>query len=306
MTHSNVPADVFGRYFFISLGLFLSVVTIVFLLIKKKKGNSQLIKEILIRIYSWWAISFIFFVAYNFDRVGFAVVFTLISLFGVHEVFRILRQRMKFRKIIYLIYFLIPLQYYLILNGSAHAYLAFVPIGSFIILPSFSIFLRSSENFLSQVSSIQWCLMMTIYCLSHTVMLSKYNSSVILLLFFLTQLNDVAQFTWGKTFGRRKIIPHMSPNKTWEGLIGGALTLGVVSAFLMPMVLPLSYLESFFVGLFLSPLGFFGDVVLSAVKRDFGVKDYGSSIPGHGGFMDRFDSLTFTAPALYYFLFLIL
>ena len=118
-------------------------------------------------------------------------------------------------------------------------------------------------------------------------------------------MNDVAQFVWGKTLGKRKILPLVSPNKTWEGFLGGAVTTLLVSLLLGPLFTPLDLPRAALVGLEIGIFGFIGDVVMSAVKRDIGVKDTGTLLPGHGGILDRLDSLTFTAPlyfhTLYYF-----
>ena len=123
----------------------------------------------------------------------------------------------------------------------------------------------------------------------------------LLFLIFLTQFNDVAQYTWGKMFGRRKIIPGVSPNKTWEGFLGGVGTTFVMAIATAPLVTPFSLAHAAAAGLLIPVAGFIGDVTVSALKRDLGVKDTGSLIPGHGGILDRIDSLTFTAPLFFHF-----
>ena len=114
-------------------------------------------------------------------------------------------------------------------------------------------------------------------------------------------MNDVAAFCSGKLIGGRKIIPSVSPNKTWAGFVGGVVTTTVLGAVLGPWLTPMraehGALAGFGIGLF----GFFGDATLSAVKRDLGVKDAGSIIPGHGGVLDRVNSLMFTAPLFFHF-----
>src|SRR6185437_3696205 len=118
----------------------------------------------------------------------------------------------------------------------------------------------------------------------------------------LTELNDVAQYIWGKTLGRRKVIESVSPKKTLEGLIGGALTTTVIAFSLAPYLTPLTPTDSIAAGLMIGFGGFLGDVTISAVKRDIGVKDSGSMIPGHGGILDRIDSLLFTGPLFFHFM----
>src|SRR5262249_18336671 len=109
----------------------------------------------------------------------------------------------------------------------------------------------------------------------------------------------VLQYIWGKTLGRHKIIPTVSPNKTWEGFAGGkASAMGVSLAirFLTPFSIP----ETLFVSFPVTVAGVFGGSVMSAVKSDFGVKDFGRVIPGPGGMLDRVDSLCYAAPIFFH------
>ncbi|MEJ2575054.1 MAG: phosphatidate cytidylyltransferase, partial [Gammaproteobacteria bacterium] len=126
---------------------------------------------------------------------------------------------------------------------------------------------------------------------------------LVLYLVFLTQFNDVMQYTWGKLFGRHKIIPKVSPNKTWQGFGGGVLTTAVLAALLGPWLTPLSIPQAILAGLIIGAGGFVGDVIISALKRDIGVKDSGSLLPGHGGLLDRLDSLLYTAPLFFHFVY---
>ena len=122
---------------------------------------------------------------------------------------------------------------------------------------------------------------------------------------FLTEFNDVAQYIWGKTLGRNKIIPMVSPSKTWEGFLGGVATTTVLSVLLSSWLTPMSYQVALMAGLLISAAGFIGDVTISALKRDIGLKDSGSMLPGHGGILDRIDSLTYTAPLFFHFIYYI-
>jgi phosphatidate cytidylyltransferase len=125
----------------------------------------------------------------------------------------------------------------------------------------------------------------------------------VIFLLFMTQLGDVSQYVWGKTFGRHKIIPRVSPNKTWEGFVGGVATITLVSGWVAPLLTPLSFEYGLLAGLIISVAGFVGDVVISSVKRDLNIKDSGNLIPGHGGILDRFDSLFFTAPLFFHYVY---
>ena len=120
--------------------------------------------------------------------------------------------------------------------------------------------------------------------------------------FALTESNDIAQYLWGKSCGRRKVVPKVSPGKTLEGLMGGVITIMIASLIIGPLLTPLNTLQALLAGLLIGISGFCGDVVMSAIKRDIGVKDSGKLLPGHGGLLDRIDSLIFTAPVFFYFI----
>lgn len=106
----------------------------------------------------------------------------------------------------------------------------------------------------------------------------------------------------GKSCGRRKVVPKVSPGKTLEGLVGGVITTMIASLIIGPLLTPLNTSQALLAGLLIGISGFCGDVVMSAIKRDIGVKDSGKLLPGHGGLLDRIDSLIFTAPVFFYFI----
>jgi phosphatidate cytidylyltransferase len=152
--------------------------------------------------------------------------------------------------------------------------------------------------------------MMTVFSISHVAYLLVLPASVnpngggpalVLYLVFLTQANDVAQFLWGKSVGRRKVVPAVSPNKTWGGLVGGVSTTVVLGVVLARWLTPMAMREAILATVIIGLGGFIGDVVISALKRDLDIKDSGTMLPGHGGILDRIDSLTYTAPLFFHF-----
>ena len=166
--------------------------------------------------------------------------------------------------------------------------------------------------------------MTTVFSLSHAAMLLAFVPSpsarvapqwdaatlqnscgpaLLVFLIVLTQFNDVAQFCWGKTCGNRKVVPKVSPGKTIAGLLGGVFTTIAFATVLGPWLTFLDYRHAALAGLIIGVSGFAGDVCISALKRDLGVKDSGSTLPGHGGVLDRVDSLTYTAPLFFHFLY---
>jgi len=126
------------------------------------------------------------------------------------------------------------------------------------------------------------------------------GAGLILFMAILNQGNDVAQYVWGKMLGKNKIVPEVSPNKTWEGFLGGALTTTIMALLLYSFLTPFSFVFAALMGAMLAVTGFIGDVTFSAMKRDLKIKDAGSLIPGHGGILDRIDSLSLSAPLFFH------
>jgi len=113
---------------------------------------------------------------------------------------------------------------------------------------------------------------------------------------FATELNDVAAFTFGKMFGRRPLRSEISPNKTWEGALG-ALAISMILPWLLRFSFPFFGVRQLILtGLIVGIGGQLGDLSISVIKRDIGTKDMGATIPGHGGILDRIDSLIYVAP----------
>jgi phosphatidate cytidylyltransferase len=190
-------------------------------------------------------------------------------------------------------------------------FIIFLPVYVFLFLPMRMALVGETAEFLRAAGTLHWGLMTTVFSISHVAFLlvlpEQHNpvaggAGLVLFLVLLTESNDMAQYFWGKLFGRRKILPKVSPSKTWAGFIGGVATTTALAAGIAPFLTPLDLLHSLWAGSLVGVAGFVGDVVISAVKRDIGVKDSGSLIPGHGGILDRIDSLTYTAPLLFHYL----
>jgi phosphatidate cytidylyltransferase len=149
--------------------------------------------------------------------------------------------------------------------------------------------------------------MLTVYCVSHApalllLVIPGFEGQSVLLLFFLltvVQMSDVLQYVFGKLFGQRKIAPNVSPSKTWEGFAGGGLAATAVGAALW-WITPFSPLQAAAISFVIVIAGFCGGLVLSAVKRSMGAKDWGTMIEGHGGALDRVDSVSFAAPIFFH------
>jgi phosphatidate cytidylyltransferase len=207
-------------------------------------------------------------------------------------------------------YLTIPIQYLWAWYEWYGMFIIFIPVYAFLFLPMRMVLVGETRGFLPAVGTLHWGLMTTVFSLSHVAYLLVLPTSgnphgggpaMALYLVLLTQLSDVSQYVFGKRFGSRKIIPTVSPGKTLEGLLGGVGVTTGLAAILAPLLTPLSWYESLFAGILIALSGFIGDLTISAVKRDVGRKDAGSLLPGHGGILDRVDSLSYTAPLFFHF-----
>jgi phosphatidate cytidylyltransferase len=206
-------------------------------------------------------------------------------------------------------YLAIPIQYIFVADSWYGMFIVFIPVWVFFLLPFRLILAGQTDGFLTSVTAISWGLMITVFAISHAAMLIRFpvtpanaagGAGLILFLTILNQGNDVAQYIWGKLFGKHKILPSVSPKKTWEGFIGGLATTIIGAVILAPFLTPFSTLFAILFGAVIGITGFIGDVTFSALKRDMGIKDTGSLIPGHGGILDRIDSLSLTAPLFFH------
>ncbi len=267
-------------------------------------------KELVLRTKSWWGMIAIFTFAILTSRTVSLWFLGLLSSLALKEFLSMIPTRRADRRVLFWAYITIPIQYYLADQEWYGMFIIFIPVYAFLFVPFRMIITQKTEGFLNAVGNIHWGLMLCVFAISHTAYLLVLptlpnhlsgGTGLLLYLAFLTQLNDVAQYMWGKSFGKHKILPIVSPKKTWEGLIGGVFTTTLTAIIIAPYITPFDIPHSLLAGLLISIAGFIGDVTISAIKRDIGVKDTGAIIPGHGGIMDRIDSLTFTAPLFFHF-----
>jgi len=129
---------------------------------------------------------------------------------------------------------------------------------------------------------------------------------IVLMLLLCVELNDVFAYIVGKSLGRRKLAPHTSPNKTIGGALGALILTTALAAGLGHCIFSGTRLDGWLpllgLGIIISVVGQFGDLMLSSIKRDIGVKDLGVTLPGHGGLLDRFDSILLVAPATFHYI----
>lgn len=273
-----------------------------------RAGNSPTIQNLNTRINAWWIMVAVLAVAMLVGRMGVIVLFACISFQCLREFISLTNTRRgDHRALLWAFFFFLPLQYYYIASGWYMMFTILIPVYAFLLLPISETLGQDTSHFLERAAKVQWGLMITVYCLSHIPALVNldipgFQGHGILLIVFLilvVQSSDVFQYVWGKLLGRHKISPSISPSKTYEGLIGGIASSTLLGTSLYWLT-PFEAWQAGLIALVINIAGFFGGFVLSAIKRDRGVKDWGSMIEGHGGMLDRVDSLSFSAPIFFH------
>lgn len=267
-------------------------------------------RELSDRIKSWWVMASVFLVAMIFDRNVSLAFFCFVSFLAFKEYLSLIPTRRADRRVLFWAYLALPIQYLWIGIHWYAMFLIWIPVYALLMLPLRMVLIGETRGFLRAVGTIHWGLMITVFAISHLAFLlvlpdegNPHGGGPALVLFvvLLTQSNDVAQYLWGKALGRRPVVPTVSPNKTLEGLLGGLLTTVALAWLLAPLLTPLDTVQSLAAGTIIGLGGFIGDVVISSLKRDLAIKDSGSLIPGHGGILDRLDSLTYAAPLFFHY-----
>ncbi|HWB27404.1 MAG TPA: phosphatidate cytidylyltransferase [Chitinophagaceae bacterium] len=286
--------------------------TVLFFVIGKIKPGAKL-GELKARTKSWWVMATVFIGATLVNTNISYIAIAFLSFAAFRELYSILGFRESDRRAIFWAFVSIPIQYYLAYIGWYGAFIIFIPVVMFLLLPLRLVLKGDTKGIVKSIAMLQWTLMLTVFGISHMAYLLSLpqlngfdngGRGLLLFLVFLTEINDVMQFTWGKLLGRHKIIPKISPNKTWEGFLGGIVCTTVIGYFLR-FLTPLNSYQALFVSFMMAVAGFIGDIVMSAIKRDIGLKDTGSIIPGHGGILDRIDSLAYAAPAFFHLVYYI-
>lgn len=260
------------------------------------------------RINAWWVMVAILAVAFFTGPTVTLVMFALASFFALREFITLTPSSPGDRLPLSLAFFVVlPLQFVLIGMGRYGLFAIFIPVWAFLLLPSIAALRSDIVDFLSRTAKQQWGLMVTVYCLSHAPALlmlaipgqTGRNALLLFYLLLVVQMSDVMQYVFGKLFGRTKIAPVVSPSKTVEGFIGGGLAATAIGA-AMWWITPFTPLESAAISAAIVVMGFLGGLTLSAVKRSLGAKDWGVMIEGHGGMLDRTDSICFAAPVFFH------
>lgn len=259
-------------------------------------------------IRAWWKMCTVFALCLLVGRVGSLVLFAFISFLALREYMTLVPTRRGDHRTLFWSFFVImPLQYYLVGVQWYGFFAIMIPVLAFIFIPSSIAIYGDTEHFLERAAKIQFGLMVCGYCLSHAPALlllqipgfSGHNARLLLYLGIVDQMSDVLQFVWGKLIGKHKIAWRVSPNRTWEGFVGGTASATALGAALW-WVTPFTPLQSAGMAFTICIVGSAGSLVMSAIKRDIGIKDFGLMIEKQGGILDRIDSLCFAAPIFFH------
>lgn len=289
--------------------LLLASLIALILRLRVRGGDAKLMVNNLVdRIRAWWVIVIVAGGALLAGERVFIVLFAFVSLAALREFITLPPTRPADHAALFLSFFVaIPMQYGLIWVGWYGFFAVLIPVFAFLILPTASAVFADTTHFLARTSETQWGLMICVFCISHvpallTLKIPGYTDRATLLVVFLllvSQSSDVLQYLFGKLIGRHKIAPEISRSKTIEGFVGGSATATLLGACLWRLT-PFNPWQAAGMALTITLMGFLGGLVMSAIKRDQGIKDWGHLIAGHGGMLDRLDSLAFSAPIFFH------
>jgi phosphatidate cytidylyltransferase len=260
------------------------------------------------RIRSWWVMSVAVLGSLVLGSIASMILFGLLSFLALREFITLTPMRRADHRILLVAFFVvIPVQYVVVTLGSYEWFVLLVPACGVFGISLVVAATGDTQRFTQRVAQIYWGLMLCVYAVSHAPALlnidipggAARNAKLLLFLIVVVESSDVLQYLWGKALGRRAIAPNVSPGKTVEGFIGGIASAVVVGCLLSPLT-PFSPWQTALVAFAITTAGFAGGLVMSAVKREHGVKDFGTAIAGHGGILDRIDSLCFAGPVFFH------
>lgn len=297
---------------FAGIGALLALASLIGFVLKwrSRGAASPVIDNLNARINAWWVMVAVLGGTFWLGHGAVIGLFAAISFFALREFITLAPTRgSDYPALVAAFYLVLPVQYLLIADDWYGLFSIFVPVYVFLLLPILASLGGDATGFLERAAKVQWGVMIAVFCISHVPALltldipgfAGRNLLLIAWLVLVVQLSDVLQYVCGKLFGKRKIAPRLSPSKTVEGFVGGIGLATLVGASLF-WITPFSFWQAALVALLVTLLGFFGGLVMSAIKRDRGVKDWGHMIEGHGGMLDRLDSVCFAAPIFFHLL----
>jgi len=271
-------------------------------------GTNTVVENLYARIVSWWGMVAFLGLAILAGRIGVLVLFGLMSFAALREFLTLTTKRQADHWALAAAFFVVlPAQYLLIGIEWYGLYSIFIPVYAFLALPMISALRGDTSAFLNRIAETQWGLMICVFAGSHlpallTLDIPGYAGRELLLiafLVFIVQLADVVQYSWSKLMGGRPVVAAISGWKTWEGTAAGIAAGGAAGA-MLSWLTPFSPVAALLLAVVSCIVGALGSLVMSAIKRDRGVRDWGHLLAGRGGFIDRLDSVVFAAPIFFH------
>jgi phosphatidate cytidylyltransferase len=256
------------------------------------------------RVESWWAMVVLFTLALMAGPWAVVALFAVAGFAALREFYtfadRALADHWALAAAFYLV---LPAQFLFVGLGWQGLFGAFVPVFVFLLLPVLAVLRGDAQRFLIRVSETQWGLMICAFALSHLpalMWLGEPGRGVLMIAFLVivVQSADLVDFFVGRRLRGRRIVPALSP-KTWAGATAGLATAAALGG-LMAGLTPFGPLASAVLAAVGAAAGFCGNLVMAAIKRDKGLRDWSHLIPGQGGFLNQLDSAIFAAPAVYH------
>jgi phosphatidate cytidylyltransferase len=270
--------------------------------------NPAVVQAFNSRVRAWWLMFVILTATFLLGPMATVVLFFLVSFWALREFITLTPTRMGDHRTLFWIFFLFaPLQYVLITRGLYELYSIVIPVYVYLFIPARIAMAGDYKRFLERAAKIQAGILICVYALSYAPALlylaygtwTGSKAGVLFYLILVVQIGDVMQFVWSRFWGGHIIAPAINAARTWEGFFGGVLTTTLFGAVLHGIT-PFNAWQAAFLSLVSAVMGFAGGMTMSAIKRDRGVKDYGTLVEGHAGILDRVDSLCFAAPVFFH------
>jgi phosphatidate cytidylyltransferase len=266
------------------------------------------------RIRGWWVMCTVLAAAFWLGTTATVVLFGLVSFWALREFITLTPTRLGDHRALFWVFFAFtPAHYVLVAYDRYDIYSVFLPVYATLFVLARVAFAGDYKRFLERTAKIQAGLVVCVYCLSFAAALLQLpidsaatglaqapNFRLLFFLILLVQFADCMQYVWSRMLGRRLVAAAVSSNRTWEGLLGSGVSTSLLASVLWWAAPPYQPWEAALAGFIVAVMGFAGGMTMSAIKRDRGVKDYGTLVTGHGGVLDRIDSICFAAPVFYH------
>jgi phosphatidate cytidylyltransferase len=290
----------------VAIAAILILTPVVFLILKRReKITKKLAGELWARYISWLILAPLIIGPVLLGAAATILAVTVLSLLCYREYARatgLFRERLDS---------IIVVLGILLINFAAidHWYAFFTALSSLTVgaIAAVSIIPDRPKGYIQRVGLAVLAFMLFGVCLGHLSFFANDPRfrQILFWLVFCVEMNDIFAFICGKSFGRRKLAPNTSPNKTIGGALGALVLTTLLAAGIERIVFHGTELDSWrhaiLLGGMISILGQLGDLLLSSVKRDIGIKDMAATLPGHGGVLDRFNSLLLVSPAVFHY-----